>query len=68
MDELGKVGAETSYLQTQMHSDYDSAESIGDSDLEERELRKMLASPLYIQGRGVMNHLENQQLQGNQKQ
>ena len=26
VDEFGKVGAETSYLQSQMHSDYDSAE------------------------------------------
>ena len=48
-DEFGKVGAETSYLQSQMHSDYDSAESIADSDLEDGELRKMLASPLYMQ-------------------
>ena len=35
-----------------MHSDYDSAESIADSDLEDRELRKMLASPLSMQDRG----------------
>ena len=32
MDELGKVEPETSYLQSQMHSDYDSTESIADSD------------------------------------
>ena len=51
MDELGKVGADTSYLQAQMHSDYDSAESTADSDLEDGELRKMLASPLYMQSR-----------------
>ena len=51
MDEFGKVGAEVSYLQSQMHSDYDSAESIADSDLEDGELRKMLASPLYLQNR-----------------
>ena len=31
--EFGKVGAETSYLQSQMHSDYDSAEGIADSGL-----------------------------------
>ena len=49
MDEFGKVGAETSFLQSQIHSDYDSAESIADSDLEDGELRKMLASPLYMQ-------------------
>ena len=51
MDEFGKVGAETSYLQSQMHSDYDPAESIADSDLEDGELRAMLASPLYLQNR-----------------
>ena len=37
MDEFGKVGAEMSYLQSQMHSDYDTAESIADSDLEDGE-------------------------------
>ena len=51
MDDFGKVGAEMSYIQTQMHSDYDSAESIADSDLQDGELRKMLASPLYRQNR-----------------
>ena len=39
MDEFGKVGAEVSYLQSQMHSDYDSAGSIADSDLEDGELQ-----------------------------
>ena len=34
-----------------MHSDYDSAESTADSDLEDGELRKMLASPLQMQSR-----------------
>ena len=51
MDELGKVGAETSYLLSQMNSDYDSAESIADSDLEDGEQRKMLASPLKMESR-----------------
>ena len=51
MNEFGKVGAETSYLQSQMHSDYDSAESIADLDLEDGELRKMLASPLNMDSR-----------------
>ena len=51
LDEFGKVGAEMSYLQSQMHSDYDSAESTADSDLEDEELRKMLASLLYMQSR-----------------
>ena len=32
-----------------MHFDYDSAESIADSDLEDGELRKTLASPLKMQ-------------------
>ena len=48
VDEFGKVGAEMFHLQSQMHSDYDSAESIADSDLEDGELRKMLASPQRI--------------------
>ena len=51
MDEFAKVGAETSYLQSQMHSNYDSAESIADSDLEDGEQWKMLASPLHMQSR-----------------
>ena len=51
VDEFGKVGAETSCLQSQMHSDYDSAESIAGSDSEDGELRKMLPSPLYRQDR-----------------
>ena len=37
--------------QSQIHSDYDSAESIADSDLEDGQLREMLASPLYIRER-----------------
>ena len=51
MDEFGKVGVEMSHIQSQMHFDYDSAESVADSDLEDGESRKMLASLLYIQGR-----------------
>ena len=51
MEEFGNVGAETSYLQSQMHSDHDSAESIADSDLEEENNGKMLASPLHMQSR-----------------
>ena len=50
-DEFGKVGVEMSYLQSRIHSDYESAESIADSDLEDGETRKMLASPLYEHGR-----------------
>ena len=50
-DEFGKVGAEMSWFQSQMHVDYDSAESIADSDLEDGELRNMLASQLYMQNR-----------------
>ena len=33
VEELRKVGADVSYFQSQIHSDYDSAESIADSDL-----------------------------------
>ena len=51
MDEFGKVGAEMSYLHSQIHSAYDSAESIADSDLEDGEPRKMQASPLCMQSR-----------------
>ena len=51
VDEFGKVGVVMSYIQSQMHSDYDSAESTAVSDLEDGELRTMLASPLYVQGR-----------------
>ena len=51
MVEFGKVGAEMSHLQSHMHSDYVSAESIADSDLGDGEPRKMLASPLYMQSR-----------------
>ena len=45
VDEFGKVGAETSYLQSQMHSDYESAESIADSNLEDGESREDCESP-----------------------
>ena len=41
--------SEKSCIQSQMRSDYDSAESIADSDLEDGELRKMLTLPLYRQ-------------------
>ena len=51
MDELRKVGAGVSYFQSQMHSEYDPAESIADSDLEDGELRIMLASPPSLQNR-----------------
>ena len=56
-------------VQSRIHSDYDSAESIADSDLEEGELRKMLASPLSAYGRGEITVLlKDPQLKGNQKQ
>ena len=52
MDEFGKIGVEPlSHNQLLIHSDYDSAESIADSDLEDGQLRKMLASPVCIQER-----------------
>ena len=47
MEEFRKVGADVSLV----HSEYDSAESIADSALEDGELRKMLASPLCLQNR-----------------
>ena len=52
MGELGKIGVKSlSYNQSLIHSAYDSAESIADSNLEDEQLRKLLASPLYIQER-----------------
>ena len=51
-DEFGIIGVKSqSYHQSQMHSDYNSADSIVASDLEDGQLRKMLASPLKIRGR-----------------
>ena len=51
-DEFGKIGVKSlSYNQSQIHSDYDSAENIADKDLEDGELRKIVASPLYIRVR-----------------
>ena len=49
MDEFGKVGAESSYLQSQVLYSCDSAESTADSDLEDGGLRNMLASSLWDQ-------------------
>ena len=61
MDEFGKVGVEMSHIQSQMHSDYDSAESIADSDLEDGELRKMQASHhCKNMSDEIMSLLENQ--------
>ena len=49
MDEFGKVGADMPSLQSQTHSNYDSVESIADSDLEDGELPNMQASPRSMQ-------------------
>ena len=66
MDDFGKVGADTSHLQSQMHSDYDSAESIADSDLEDGELRKMLGfTTVYATSEKTVNPLECQSHRGN---
>ena len=51
VEEFGKVGAEKSFVQSQMHSEFDSAESIAESDLEDGESRKKVTSPLYMQDR-----------------
>ena len=46
MDEFGKIGVKSlSYNQSLIHSAYASTESIADSDLEDEQFRKMLASP-----------------------
>ena len=54
-DDIEEIGVKPlSYSQSLEHSAYDSAESIAtrpDSDLEDEQLRKMLASPLYIRER-----------------
>ena len=52
MEETGNFGDDMPYVQSRIHSDYDAAETIAHSDLEDGELRKMLASPLYVHGRG----------------
>ena len=39
-------------VQSRIHADFDSADSIVDSDLEDGELRKMLDAPLCVHGRG----------------
>ena len=62
VDEFGKVDAETSTLQSQMHFDYDSAESIADSDLEEGELRKNTKKEK------IVRHLEHPLHRGNRLQ
>ena len=46
---LKKFGVKSLSLnQSLIHSAYDSAESIADSDLEDEQLCKMLASPLFF--------------------
>ena len=64
-DEFGKVGAETSHLQSQIHSDYDSAESIADSDLEDGELRKCWLHHCICKVERIVNPLECQLHRGN---
>ena len=51
-EETGKFVVGMLYVQSRIHSDSDSAKSNADSDLEDGELRKMVASPLYVHGRG----------------
>ena len=51
-EETGQFCVDMPYVQSRIHSNYDSAESIADSDLEDGELRKILVSPLYAHGRG----------------
>ena len=65
MDELGKVGAEMSYLQSQMHSDYDSAESIADSDLEDEKYQKCWLHHSICKVEKTVNILECQSHRGN---
>ena len=69
-EEAGKVVVDMPYVQSRIHYNHDSAESIADSDLEDGKLREMLASPLYGHGRGekLWFFSKTHQLQGNQKQ
>ena len=58
-EETGKVGADMAYVQSRIHSNYDSAESIADSDLEDG---------MDMGEEKIMVLLKNPQLQGNQQQ
>ena len=60
MNEFGKVGADTSHLQSQMHSDHDSPESIADSDLEDGERRRNAGFTCICRMEKTMNPLECQ--------
>ena len=51
-EETRNFDVDMPFVQSRIRSDYDSAESIADLDLEDGDLRKMLASPLYVHGRG----------------
>ena len=66
--EFGKVGVEMSCIQSQMHSDYDSAESIADSILKMENYEKFWLHRCIFRSERIMNLLENPQLQGTQKQ
>ena len=48
-----------------MHSDYDSAERVSDSDQEDGELRKMQVSLLFFAKSRRLNPLESQSHRGN---
>ena len=54
MEDFRKVGFDVSYFQSPTHSEYDSAENIADSDLEDGELRKML-----VQNREYLKNRED---------
>ena len=66
VNEFGKVGAEMSYIQSQMRSDYDSAESIADSDLEDWRIEKNAGfTTVYEESERTVNHFEYQLHPGN---
>ena len=62
--ECGEVGAGVSYFQSQMHSEYDSAESIADSNPEDGELRKCWLYHCICRIDKTMNPLECESLRG----
>ena len=68
-DDIEEIGVKPlSYSQSLIHSAYDSAESIAtppDSDLEDEQLRKMLASPLYTEVSGKLDEESVHKREGN---
>ena len=65
MDEFGKVGAEISHIQSQMHSEDDSAESISERGLKMENHEKCWLHHWTCIVVEIVNHLECQLYRGN---